>query len=180
MLPGPRLTVSNGDRKHIDLYEDSSFTAIGVLNGFLSHHRRHVPTKVNSLALVEFTLNFLMTYDRILSFADPLPGRVELVLGFRHARDGLERPVYMSYGRVDGMDYDADWGQLGEAPADAFSERAQVNVEPADDDGEHFDLGSAAYELIRRTYNRFGLPDEAVPYTDANRTRVDLDQIRQQ
>lgn len=41
----------------------------------------------------------------------------------------------------------------------------------------HFDLGAATHRLLVRLYNWFGFEDEAVPYTNEQRTAIEIEQI---
>jgi hypothetical protein len=173
IVGGRRLSLANGTRKYLDLYEDGTFVVVGTVPDFLAWHRRDVPNKVNALALAEFVVNFLLVYDQVLNDLDPLPDEVRFAIGFRHAF-ALQEPLYMSYGRHDRFDYEADM-LTQQAPADSFDHQVDVAVAAEE---PHLDVGGAAYELLVRLYNWFGFEDEAVPYTYEARTAIDVDQIR--
>jgi hypothetical protein len=172
IVGGRRLALANGTRKHITLHGDGTFLAAGTVPNFLAWHRRELPNKINTLALIEFAYNFLLVYERVLSDMEPLPGEVRLGLGLRHAH-GYNPPLYIAYGRIDRTDYEADL-DVRSAPADAFDHHVDVAVAEAE---PRLDLGSAAYRLIVPLYNWFGFEDEAVPYTDDDQTRIEIDQI---
>jgi hypothetical protein len=172
---GPKLEISNGTRKHLSLHDDGTFLAVGTVPGFLAWHRRDLPNKINALALIEFTYNFLLVYDRVLSDLDPLPRALRLRLGLRHAHE-YNPPVYMAYGRIDRFDYEID-SDVRPAPADAFEHSIDIPVTDVPDGDTHFDLGTVTYQLVVPLYNWFGFEDEAVPYTDDDRTRIEIDQI---
>ncbi len=172
LVGGRRLSLANGTREFIDLYEDGTFIAIGTVPDFLAWHRRDIPNKINTLALIEFTYNFLLVYDRVLSDLEPLPEEIRLAIGLRHAHE-CENPVYIAYGRIDRMDYEADLVTRS-APGDSFHHEIDVAI----GDGEpHFDPGVAAYQLLVRLYNWFEFTDEAVPYTNEERTAIDVEKI---
>lgn len=173
LVGGRRLSLANGTRKYVDLYEDGTFIAIGTIPDFLAWQRRDVPNKINALALAEFVVNFLLVYDQVLNDLEPLPEQVRLAIGLRHAH-ALAEPLYMSYGRHDRLDYEADM-DTRVAPADSFDAAVEVAVVPGE---PHLDLGAAAYALVRSLYNWFGFEDEAVPYTNEERTAIDVNQIR--
>jgi hypothetical protein len=173
IVGGRRLSLANGTRKYLDLFEDGTFIVIGRVPEFLAWHRRDVPNKINALALSEFVVNFLLVYDQVLNDVDPLPEEVRLGIGLRHAH-ALAGPLYMSYGRHDRYDYEADLVTL-QAPADSFDDKVDIPVAAEE---PHVDIGAAAYALLMSLYNWFGFEDEAVPYTDEARAAIDLDQIR--
>jgi hypothetical protein len=109
LVGGRRLSVTNGMRKHIDLYEGGTFLMFGRLEDFLAWHRHELPDKMNSLALIELVYNLLLVYGRILADLDPLPAKLGLAIGLRHAHPAGDRRVYLSYGRVDRIEYEADF-----------------------------------------------------------------------
>jgi hypothetical protein len=125
LVRGRRLSLTNGMRKHIDLYEDGTFLMFGTLEDFLAWHRRELPDKLNSLALIELVYNFLLVYDRIVADLDPLPEELHLAIGLRHAHPGPDRRVYLSYGRVDRFDYEADF-DVRQAPEDSIDRTVDV------------------------------------------------------
>ncbi len=120
------------------------------------------------------TVARLSTYDRILGDVEPLPAEVRLTIGLRPAHE-YDPPLYISYGRIDRMDYEADLDTRS-APEDAFDHEIDVPIDNAE---PHFDLGTAAYQLLVRLYNWFGFTDEAVPYTNEERTAIKIEQIVQ-
>lgn len=172
LVGGRRLSLANGTRKFIDLHEDGTFIAIGTVPDFLAWHRRDIPNKINTLALIEFTYNVLLVYDRVLSDLEPLPEEIRLAIGLRHAHE-YENPLYLAYGRIDRFDYEADLDTRS-APEDVFHYEIDVAISDAE---PHYDLGAAAYQLLVRLYNWFEFTDEAVPYTNQERTAIDIQQI---
>lgn len=173
IVGGGRLSLSDGGRKSLDLYEDGSFIVVGAVPNFLAWHRRDLPNKINALALTEFAVNFLLVYDQVLNDLEPLPEQVRLAIGLRHAHV-LDDPLYVSYGRIDRYDYEADL-VTRQAPEDAFD--YQVDAAVAADE-PHLDIGAGAYALVVRLYNWFGFEDEALPYTNDEHTMIDVEQIR--
>lgn len=136
--------------------------------------RRESSNKINSLALIEFTYNFLLVYERVLSDLAPLPEQLKIAIGLRHAVAGLEQPVYLAYGRVDRWDYEADL-DTRPAQADEFYYDDLIPIENAE---PRFDIGEATHRLIVRLYNWFGFTDDAVPYTNDEGTAVVEEQIK--
>jgi Schlafen, AlbA_2 len=172
IVGGRRLSLANGTRKFVDLYEDGTFVVVGTVPDFLAWHRRQLANKINALALFELTYNFLLVYDQILGDLEPLPEEVRVAIGLRHAH-AYDEPLYMAYGRIDRIDYEADL-KTRAAPDDAFDHSEDVAVTA---DEPHVDIGAAAYSLLVRLYNWFGFEDEAVPYTNEARTAIDGEQI---
>jgi hypothetical protein len=76
---GEKLTVG-GDRKRLDLYPDGTFIAYATFADFLGWPRDEAQfaqrPKINSLALIEFTYDFVQAYERILGHVVPLPEQI--------------------------------------------------------------------------------------------------------
>jgi hypothetical protein len=123
--------------------------------------------------LIEFVHDFMLVYDRILDFTEPLPQHVRCQIGLRHALSGVPRPLILNPGPIDGFDYETDWDSH-EAPGDEFAHSEQIEIAAA---SPHFDRGKAAYLLVARLYNWFGFNDDDVPYTDQARTCIEIEQI---
>jgi hypothetical protein len=180
MRSGPRLHIQNGRRKFIDLHADGTLTAIGTFNGFLGWGRWDFDErpKVNGLAVVEFTYEFVSVYERLLhQYIEPPPTAVRSSVGVRHARyeyEGQERRLYLSPGPIGDL-YEFDEYNRREAPGPAFTESFDVTTL---EEEPHLDVGPVTYQLLRRFYNWFGFTDDAVPYTNEARDSIDFAQIR--
>jgi hypothetical protein len=189
LASGPRLHIQNGQRKFFDLYADGTFAAIGVFDGFLGvgrweFHRR---PKVNGLAVVEFTSEFVLFYERLLhEYIEPLPDAARFSVKVRNQHfeqtygvddedpEGRERKLRLSPGPVDNPFYDIDRFEEQEAPAEPLDVSLEV---PVSADEPHLQVATVAYQLVRGFFNWFGLPDEAVPYTNEAGDAIDFEQI---
>jgi hypothetical protein len=177
---GPRLHIQNGDRKLIDLHADGTLTAIGTFDGFLGWGRWDFAQrpKVNGLAVVEFTHDFVSFYERLLhEYIEPMPAGVRFAVGVRHAHyehEGVERKLYLSPGPIGDM-YDLDQYNRREASEPEFTDSVDA-VTSAEE--PHLEVGKVSYQLLRRFYNRFGFTDDAVPYTNDAHDAIDFARIQ--
>jgi hypothetical protein len=177
---GPRLHIQNGQRKFIDLHIDGTLTAIGTFDGFLGWGRWVFAErpKVNGLAVVEFTHEFVSFYERLLDeYVEPLAAEVRFAIGVRHAHyqhEGEARKLYLSPGPIGDL-YDLDQYNRREAPESALADAIDVETSAAE---PHIAIGKVSYELLRRFYNWFGFTDEAVPYTNEQHNEIDFAQIQ--
>jgi hypothetical protein len=177
---GPRLHIQNGRRKFIDLVADGTLTAIGTFDGFLGWGRWEFAQrpKVNGLAVVEFTHEFVSFYERLLhEYVEPIPTGVRFSVGVRNAHyehEGDERKLYLSPGPIGDL-YDLDEYNRREAPSPAFTEALDVETSAEE---PHLDVGTVSYQLLRRFYNWFGFTDDAVPYTNQAHDSIDFAQIQ--
>jgi hypothetical protein len=172
---GEMYTVSNGDRKRLDLYPDGTLVAYATFADFLGWPRDAVQfpeyPKINSLALIEFTFDFAQLYERILDFVDPTPPRVRFELGLRNAHLQNGRQLLLApYGiRMLGF-------ETGGRPApDPTVDRShEVDVSP---ESPYIPVGEVAYALVESLYNWFGYQSDAIPYSEGH--AIDPEAIRQ-
>lgn len=79
IVNGDHLRLTNGERKAIELYEDGAFIAIGRFDGFLARDSWSADPggqkfyKINSLALIEYIHDFVLTYAALVPFMEPRP-----------------------------------------------------------------------------------------------------------
>lgn len=179
LIEGTRLRVSNGTRKHIDLLDDGTLLAIATFDEFLGWGRRDFLSdpKANGLAVIEFTYDFVLLYERLLSeYIRPRPQQVRCGIGLRHAifasGGGGETKMYLAPGPIVQVDF--GYGHE-EAPSDRFDWTTDVHVA---EEEPYVPVGEVAYKLVRRFYNWFSHMDDAIPYTSESGTAIDPDQIR--
>ena len=174
LVAGERLTLANGTRKHLDLYADGTFIAFGAFSNFLGWRGDGagfaVRPKINSLALAEYVYDFVGVYDAILAFVEPRPPTLRFALGIRHAHFDEDKRLYLLPGPINGLAYTAaDEDDRAYAPATTFEHGFDADVAAESELGR----GSIALDLVRPLYNWFGLTDDQVPYTNAERTEID-------
>jgi hypothetical protein len=178
LVTGDSLRVSNGDRKHVELRGDATLIAIAMFDEFLGWGRRDfmADPKANSVAVVEFTHDFVLSYEAILSdYVEPIPENVRFQIGVRGAlytADGIEHRVYLPPGPI--RDFDLGYGHRF-APEESFSGNLEIATGA---ERPLLDVESVAYQLVRRLYNWFGHTDDAIPYTAAGAERLEIQQIK--
>jgi hypothetical protein len=176
---GPtRLHIQNGERKHLDLHEDGTFTAVVTIDRFLGHGRWNFRERplINGLALIEFTHEFVSFYGRLLGqHIEPRPESVRFSVGLHNAhfeRDGQPRALMLAPGEV-GNHY-GYFGNVSEAPRIGFKETVDTQVS---DDEPHIDVSRVAFSLVRHAYVFFRFTDDDVPYTTPETDAIDFEQI---
>lgn len=179
LASGPRLHIQNGKRKLIDLYADGTLTAIGTFDHFLGWGQWEFAQrpKVNGLAVVEFTYEFVSFYQRLLhEYIEPIPTEVRFAVGVHHAHyeyEGKRQKLYLSPGPI-GDRYLSDRNRH-DAPEPAFTESGDF---PTSTEEPHLEVGKVSYALLRLFYNWFGFTDDAVPYTNQKHDAIDFEQIQ--
>lgn len=170
---GELLAAANGDRKHLALFENGSFVAIGSFYNFLSRGDSRRFDKINPLALVEFTHDFVLTYSHLLEFIEPRPTSGVVQAGVRRGR----------WGEKDGEALFLPPHGIGSA---AWTFGDPEDYPPIDRPGwdslplvtdlrEPVEVGKIALALLERIYAAFGRVFEQIPYVNDDRTAVDAE-----
>jgi hypothetical protein len=175
---GSRLHIQNGERKFIDLDSDGTLTVIGAFDGFLGWGRWDFSKqpKVNGLAVIEFTYEFASFYERLLrEYAEPRPAEIRFSMGIRYAHfeaGDEKRKLILTPGPVGERRLE---GRRHEIREPSFEESIEIKTSA---ETPYFDVGKITYQLVRRFYNRFGLTDDVVPYTNETHEAIDITQIK--
>lgn len=178
IVRGEYLEVAAGDRKRIQLYEDGTLIVrIPADSEFLGWGRSEQEfakrPRLNPLALIEVTYNFVDLYRRIIAHAKPTPPEHILRASLRNAAIE-ENKLYLNPYGVDTWAYELDDHRYP-APDESMDRDIPVpnNVlanEPA----------RAAYLLVEKIYLWFGVPTNEIPYViEANATKsLDVEKIK--
>ena len=168
---GPRLHIQNGERKFIDLHADGTLIAIGKFDGFLGWGRWDFfqQPKVNGLAVIEFTHEFVSFYERVLhEYVEPLPTEVRFAVGVRNAHfehEGEGRKLYLSPGPISERSFDRY--NRHEAPDPEFTEAVDVGISI---EAPHLEVGKVATSWCAASTTR--LVSQTMPsHTRTKRTR---------
>lgn len=173
LVEGTRLQVHSGRRKLITLFEDGTFIAVAPILELLSRDPFVVPEgarplfKVNSLAVAEFTHDFVLTYQSIAPYIEPPPEEVYFGIGILAATGSPAGDVVLPPHGVDSIAW-----LTAEVPDDAqrpdtasftwsYTERLDKNP------------GEIAYRLLEQVYAYFKHTTDAIPYLNDDRSAVD-------
>jgi hypothetical protein len=179
IVDGDHLRLTNGSRKCIELYEDGSFIAIGRFDSLLVAgvypwgSAPDVPKflKVNSLALIEYIHDFVLTFAALVPFMDPTPANaafgVQIVSATNWPNGKLFLPAYgvgtygweMPTGAVPPDKNEYEWWTM-EALADPIAVR------------------EIALRLVERVYAYFKRQFEEIPYLNEARDAVDPESFK--
>ena len=179
ILTYERATIVDGERyvigawrKRLELHKDGTFIALATFSDLLGWPREGAEfaenPKINSLALVEFTFDWVKTYNALLDHLDPLPIPLRWEIGIRGAHT-LSHPLWIAPYALGTHGYEMPTARA-EAPADSVSriiETMAAAEEP------HINAGAISLALIELIYNWFRLTTDVIPYTSADRTEID-------
>ncbi len=168
IIKGQYLEVSSAERKRLRVYQDGSVIArVYGDEDFLSWGQNknnfQQSPRVNTIALIEFTLNFCRFCAQLIPFLEPKPQQVNLKVDIRHAIIGDQKLFLIPYAvsswaftMTDGRHY---------AP-----EEFMIRTISTDADALHLTPGYAAYKLARQIFYWFGVENEQLPYTSQDST----------
>jgi hypothetical protein len=157
-VAGKKAFVENGYRKRLALFTGGTLTFVASCIEFLGWPRKPYQflrdPGLNGVGLTELAFNFAMTVATVREFMEPEPERFTVRSGFRALDLATRARVHLD--REE---------QVAPAATHDFPPRT---VEWADDFAER-----AAYELVRQTYEWFGVEANAVPFVDHERRVLD-------
>jgi len=126
-------------------------------------------TRINPVALVETTYQFLALYDLVLKDLTNQPTDLQLSIQFRHMhRAGLVATL-SPYG-VDSTYQSLPQFQRG-APGNDYQKQISI-------DAAHAKPAIAAFLALREIYAWFGIEEDKIPYLNQDSTAVDPETIK--
>jgi hypothetical protein len=176
IVRGEFLEVKSGGRKLIRLYEDGTLIAkvvadhtfLGWAHGegeFEDHPR------LNPVALLEFTFNFLNLAQQFFRLLDNPPRSVGLRVEIRNAFLRSSELYVIPYGTGT-----YEWlfdDDRYKAPENSMVREITVSAEELTSRPEF-----AAYTLAERIYTWFGVPSEKIPYASIEDGRKFIDVVK--
>jgi len=181
ILAGECWSVSNGERKLLRVYEDGSIIFAGAADGsFLGWGKNAAEferkPRLNPVALIELIYNFVVFVKDFQGFVEK-PAK-ELRFQANLSNLWLENTkVYLLPGDINSTPYQFDLedkGKKSPEPTKEFSIDAPF-VDFIDIPEE------IGFELVKKIYNWFGLPDNAIPYKkelSSGKKIIDIEQIK--
>jgi hypothetical protein len=163
IVNGEYLEVASAERKRIRVYEDGSvLVRISGDEDFLSwgqntNHFDQAP-RLNTLSLIEFTLNFCKLCSRLVDVMDPQPREVNLKVEIKNAFFGkaklflIPQPVSSWAFTMTDDRYYAKEASMTRKVVVAMDE---LRTSP----------NAAAYKLLRQIFYWFGVERDDIPYT---------------
>jgi hypothetical protein len=164
IIKGQYLELKSAERKRLQLYEDGSFfVRVSADQDYLSwginEETFRITPRLNTLALIEFSLNFCLLCAGLVKYLDPEPLQIDLNVEIWNAFIGesklrlIPHPV-SSYG--------FGYGDSHPAP-EAFTKR-QIRV-PTEELKTRPDV--VAFLLVRQIFIWFGVMADMIPYASA-------------
>lgn len=168
---GQMVRVANGDRKILELYRDGTFVFVCRADDwFLAWASPRGKQRINPLALVEVTYNFMRFYGDVVADLSQPPDEIQVRVDFRNLHSGGQKTSLAphalgTYAQILEM-------EVHDAPESDFTFTSRFAV-------RDFDPAAAAYVLIREIYLWFGMNEDDIPYInrDSASSVVDVNAI---
>jgi hypothetical protein len=178
IVKGQYLELKNAERKRLQVYEDGSFfVRVSADQDYLSWGVneatfRKAP-RLNTLALIEFSLNFCLLCAGLVKQLDPRPSHVDLNVEIRNAFFG-EAKLALTPHPVS-SDTFRFYGKSHVAPESFAKRSVRVLTEQLTNRPE-----VAAYSLVKQIFIWFGIAPDMIPYAsvEGDLRFIDPDKIR--
>lgn len=172
LVEGSKLEVRGGHRKLLSLSDDGFFVAIARIEEFLSRDRVKtgadaVAHKVSSLALVEFTHDFVLTFKAIIDFLDPPPEDAYFAVAVIAATGSPDGAVFLPPYGVRSI----EWGYAGAPGAGELPDTSDYTWGYTASMSRS--AGEIAYPLLEHVYGFFKHASNAIPYLNEERSAVE-------
>lgn len=166
IVKGEYIEVRDDNDKVINLYEDGTLiTTVSAGPSFLGHGSGEDDLKdprLNPLALIEVTYNFVSLYQRILKHMDR-PSRVNFNILFTDLFLEENNPnsgIYLTPYGIEAHSWITKSGAQ-KAPANEMTKEVSIQLE----DIENIDR--ATFILVEKIYHWFGLSSDKIPYVSS-------------
>jgi hypothetical protein len=172
IVNGEYLEVASAERKRIRVYEDGSvLVRVSGDEDYLSWGQNSQAfdqaPRLNTLSLIEFTLNFCKFCSRLVELMEPRPHEVDLKVEIKNAFFGQAKLFLIPCPVSNWVFTMTD--DRHQAPEASMTRKISVAT-----DELRTSPNSAAYMLLRQIFYWFGVDRNEIPYTSptSNGTRV--------
>jgi hypothetical protein len=175
IVEGEYLEVKNGDRKTIQLFEDGSLIYKAAADEtFLAWGRDRASfvgnPKLNTLALIEVTTNFVHFYKKLIEYFEKKPGTIIFIVQFKDFFVG-DKHMGLVPARVEEViPRDIKYAIKSEMEKKIEIKSDELISEPS----------AVAYAIVEKIFTWFGVPVNLIPYVKEiqNKKYVDIEQWR--
>ena len=162
IVKGEFLEVRSGERKLIRLYEDGSLIVrADASSSFLGWGRGDVEFKekprLNPVAVIEFTYNFVNLCAKLARFLDPAPKTVGMRIEIRNAFFDNSKLYMIPYGT-------GTYAWLFDDPQFMAPEASMLREIDVVTEELTSRPGVVAYSLVEKIYTWFGISTDKIPY----------------
>lgn len=167
IVKGEYLEIG-GERRLIHLYEDGTLIfRVSADHKLLGWPRRKEEFKklprINSLALIEITLNFVNFYKTIVSNFDKEVNKIQFRAEFRNIFLENNKRLYLLPYSIKHAEWD-DEDRKKCAPENNMKQEIIIDTEHIKEKYQH-----VTYEIIKKIYLWFSLSEDEIPYSSQDK-----------
>ncbi len=174
LVEGNRLSIRSGRRKLIELREDGTLVAVAPFERLLVTDRldagepaSKTRLKINSLGLVEFVHDFVLSYLDLTTFFEPQPEQACFLIGIDSAKSTTAGQLFLPPHGIESSGWIfADVEDHKPPDLDRFTWDNTTSL-------RNTNAGAIAYPLLERVYAFFKHTVDAIPYLNESRNAVD-------
>ena len=174
IIKGNYIELTSSERKRIQAYEDGSiFVRVAADNEYLSwglndEHFRAMP-RLNTLALIEFSLNFCRLCSDLTKHMEPQPHAVELKVEMRNAIFNASR-LFLIPHPVSASSFKYSDDRYA-APESSTTRRLSVETKQL-----QFRPDVVAFLLVQQIFLWFGVVPDKIPYSSSEQNLRFIDE----
>lgn len=180
IIKGEYLETKDDEVKKINLYEDGQFVCwVAADPNFLAWPSKEEEflkkPRLNPLAVIEITYNFVNFYKNLIPFFIAAPQKIRFVIQLKNTFLSNGVRLYLVPGGLKSIEWLTDRSRYL-APENDMDKSVDVDVNELKENRAH-----AAYLLIEKLYLWFGLAIESIPYVSKDtegKNIIDIDKIR--
>jgi len=162
LIKGEYFEILNGDRKKIHLYENGSFIfAVDADQNYLGWGREAEKflesPRLNPVALIEITYNFINFYKKLISSLDNTPVKIKLTARFKNMELENGNKLYLNPYSIGTYAWMFD-DERYPVPDNEMKKEVECNTEDLLKNPEN-----CTYLLIEKIYTWFGMTIDKIP-----------------
>lgn len=179
IIKGEYLEAKIEEVKKINLYEDGRFICwVAADQDFLAwplnKEQFYKKPRLNPIAIIEITYNFVNFYEKLIPFFIKTPDKFRFVIQFKNAILDEKTRIYLVPGGLKSIEWLIDRNQHP-APEDNMDKYEDVDLSALSGEKAH-----VVYLLVEKLYLWFGLEKDCIPYVSKDNNGkdiIDIDKI---
>lgn len=164
LIEGEYFEVVNGERKKIHLYEDGTLilnasASYDFLGWGSSSDEFMKSPRLNPVALIEISYNFVDFYKKLIDYFIEKPSRIKIDINIKDAFIDENIKLHLNPYSVKSNSWGFD-REKQDAPLNDMVRFIEVDTEDIEKKEEF-----VVYDIVKKIYTWFGLTEEKIPYT---------------
>jgi hypothetical protein len=178
LIKGDYFEVVNGDRKKIHLYEDGNLVLLAdATNNFLCWGRGVdvflESPRLNPIAVIELTYNFVFFYKKIISHFEQNPEKIKFIVRFNNTVLENGNKLYLNPYSVGSYSWVWD-DEKYLAPENNMKKEVECSIDEIINEPE-----KCVFQLVNKIYGWFGMTVDKIPLVGENEKKEKIININE-